>query len=116
MKLNIDELQASGAFAGEPVEKEIVWDQDGKEMKATTYVRKLSYISALADVRAHGDASDMVAGRIAACICDEKGDAVFTVEDITGEANPARGPLNHNLTVALLNVIAEVNSLGKAKA
>lgn len=116
MKLGINELQAAGSFAGAPVEKQITWEQDGQKMTATTYVRKLSYKSALADVRAAGDAADMVAGRIAACICDEKGNPVFTVEDITGDADPIRGPLNHNLTVALLNVIAEVNSLGKATA
>ncbi|MNE45132.1 hypothetical protein D3C80_1394040 [compost metagenome] len=56
---------------------------------------------------------DGVAGRIAASICDEDGKPVFTPGDITGEADPERGALDGNLTVALLSAIAEVNSLGK---
>ena len=118
MKLGIQELQNAGAFAGAPVEKEIQWKQEGETLTATTYVRKLSYKSAVSDVKMFSDknSGDLIAGRIAACICNEKGEPVFTVGDITGEADPSRGPLNHNLTVALLNVIAEVNSLGKTKA
>ena len=38
---------------------------------------------------------------------------MFTPGDITGEADPERGALDGNLTMALLAVIAEVNSLGK---
>ena len=57
---------------------------------------------------------DGVAGRIAASICDESGKAVFTVADITGEADPERGSLGGNLSVALLMAIGEVNNLGKA--
>jgi len=116
MKLGVNELKEAGAFSGAPVPMEISWEQDGVKMTASTFVRKLSYRSAVSDVRTFGDSGDMVAGRIASCVCDEKGDPVFKVGDITGESDPIRGPLNHNLTVALLNAIAEVNSPGKAKA
>ncbi|MNG37302.1 hypothetical protein D3C84_1246060 [compost metagenome] len=57
-----------------------------------------------------------MAGRIAASICDAEGRAVFTPGDITGEADPERGALNGNLTVALLTVIAEVNNPGKTSS
>lgn len=116
MKLDMNTLQEAGAFAGPPVEKEIVWQQGDTEMKVTAYVRKLSYRSAVSDIKLFGTSGDMIAGRIAACICDEKGAPIFTVADVTGEADPARGPLNHNLTIALLNAIGEVNSLGKPTA
>ena len=116
MKLGIDTLEKAGAFAGAPVEREISWEQDGEEMTATTFVRKLSYQSAVADIKASKDNRDVVAGRIASCICDKKGKPVFTADDITGESDPERGPLNHNLTVALLVAISEVNGLGKSKA
>lgn len=116
MRLGIDTLQEAGAFAGAPVEKEITWDQDGAKMTATAFVRKMSYRSAVSDIRVGADNEHLIAGRIAACICDEQGNPVFTVGDITGDANPERGPLNHNLTVALLVAIGEVNSLGKSKA
>jgi len=116
MKLGVDVLQSAGAFIGAPVRKTITWEQDGAQLSAVTCVRKLSYRSAVADVRAFGDSGNMVAGRIAACICDEEGKPIFTVGDINGDSDPKRGPLNHNLTVALLNIVAEVNSSGKTKA
>lgn len=115
MDLNIKSLQDAGAFTGAPVEKEIRWDQDGQECVATAYIRKLSYKSAVSDAKNYK--GDLVAGRIAACICDKEGKPVFTIDDITGDADAERGPLNHNLTVELLHAIAEVNNLvGKPKA
>lgn len=113
MELNIKNLSESGSFAGAPVEKEIKWEQDGVEHTATTYIRKLSYKSAVSDIKTFG--GDLTAGRIASCVCDKKGEPVFTTEDITGEADSKRGPLNHNLTITLLNAIAEVNGLVKKK-
>jgi hypothetical protein len=115
MELSINSLQASGSFTGCPVEKEIKWKQGEKELSATTYVRKLSYKSAISDVKQFG--KDVMAGRIAACICDKDGKPVFTVDDITGDSSVERGPLDHNLTIALLGAIAEVNSIsGEATA
>jgi len=112
MELNINSLQAAGAFTGCPVEKEIKWKQGDEELIATAFVRRLSYKSAVSDVFG----KDVIAGRIAACICDKDGKPVFTVEDITGESSPERGPLDHNLTIALLGAIAEVNNQsGEAK-
>lgn len=114
MKLSVGSLQELGAFAGAPVEKEIEWSQGEKKFKVKTFIRKLSYRSAVADLNAAARSGDMVAGRIASCICDENGKPVFEVGDITGESDPVRGPMDHNLTVALLNAIAEVNNfLGK---
>jgi len=115
MELNISSLQASGAFTGCPVEKEIKWKQGNEELSATAFVRRLSYKSAVSDVKQFG--KDVIAGRIAACICDKDGKPVFSVEDITGESSAERGPLDHNLTIALLSAIAEVNSIsGEATA
>jgi hypothetical protein len=116
MSLSIDSLREMGAFTGAPVEREITWKQGDKELTATVYVRPLSYRSAVSDLRAVTDHGDPVAGRIAACICDEHGKHVFTPEDITGDADPDRGPLDSNLTMALLQVIAEVNGFGKTES
>jgi len=115
MKLSIDSLQKAGAFSGAPVEKTIKWQQGEKELEATVYVRPLSYRTAMSDIASYSAKSDAAAGRIAASICDEKGEPVFSVADITGEADPERGPLSHDLTMELLRVIGEVNSLGKAR-
>lgn len=113
MKLNIDELQKAGAFSGAPVAKKVTWKQKDQEFEADVFVRRLSYHSAVSDITSMTGKKDPVAGRIAACIVDEKGNPVFTPEDITGEADKKRGPLDGNLTVALLQVIGEVNNLGK---
>lgn len=113
MKLTLDNLKQAGAFTGAPVEKEITWNNGQEDLTATVYVRKLSYNSAIEDLKSITKKSEAAAGRISACICDENGKAVFTPEDITGEADPERGPLCSGLTWALLTVIAEVNSAGK---
>lgn len=112
MLLSIESLQEAGAFTGAPVEREITWKQAGKELAATVFVRPLSYWSAVSDIVTTRE-GDPVAGRIAACICDANGKPVFTPADITGEADPSRGPLDGNLTMALLGAIGEVSTQGK---
>lgn len=116
MKLSIDSLKEAGAFSGAPVEKQIKWRQGEEEYEATVYVRPLSYQAAMSDIASIHAKGDAAAGRIAASICDEEGKPVFTAADITGEADPERGALNHALTIELLRVIAETNSLGERRA
>lgn len=131
MGLNKEALQAAGAFTGGPVAKEITWESGGQEHTATVYVRPLSYHSAMSDILAvhgHGDAG---AGRIAKCICDEKGQPIFTASDITGlheDGTPVmwtdpdtgeemqRGAICESLALALLAVISEASGLGKTRA
>ncbi len=113
MQLSIESLKEMGAFTGAPVERTITWRQRDQDMSAVVYVKPLAYNAAVADLQARAGKVDPVAARIAASICDVEGKAVFTPGDITGEADPDRGPLDGNLTVALLSVIGEVNSLGK---
>lgn len=116
MELTINNLQSVGAFTGAPVEREITWKHNGEDVSATVHVRQMSYHSAISDIKASSVNGDVIAGRIASCICDKEGNAVFTPEDIIGTADPARGPLDRNLTMALLDVIGEVNGLGKSKS
>lgn len=113
MKLTLENLKKNGAFTGRPVEKEITWKQGDDEFTATVYVRPMGYHTATSGILAIGGKVDGVAARIAASICDEDGQPVFTAADITGEADPERGALDGSLTVALLLAIQEVNDLGK---
>ena len=113
MILTLDTLKSAGAFTGAPVERTIKWRQDEQELEATVYVSPLGFRAAVTDLAAAGGKVDPVAGRIAASICDAEGRPVFTPGDITGEADPERGALDGNLTVALLVVIGEVNGAGK---
>lgn len=114
--LTLESLKCMGAFTGAPVEREVTWKQGEEELTATVFVRPLSYLSAKSDLLAMGGKGDAVAGRIAASICDAEGKPVFTPEDITGEADPDRGPLDGNLTMALLGIIGEINGMGKPKS
>jgi len=113
MKLTLESLKSVGAFTGRPVEKEIKWSQGEDEYIATVFIRPLGYQAAVSDVTALNGKHDNLAGRIAASVCDEEGNPVFTVGDITGTADPERGALDGRLTVALLAAIFEVNNLGK---
>lgn len=120
MKLSIATLNQTGAFSAKPVEREITWN--GQTMK--TYVRHLSYQTAVGDINS-ANGADWVASRIAASICDELGNPVFTVADITGQVQlPAgwkdgdpvpegHGGLHPELTNQLLIMIGEVQQLGK---
>lgn len=115
MKLSIATLTKSNAFSAKPVEKQIVWK--GETM--TTYVRHLSYQTAVGQLHSINGA-DPVACRIAASICDELGNPVFTVADITGEVQlpegwkegdplpESRGSLDPDLTNLLLIAIGDV--------
>lgn len=116
MKLTLDNLKEKGAFTGRPVPKDITWKQGDEDITATVFIRPLGYFSAKSDLLAYTGKVDNVAGRIAASVCDENGIPVFTPEDITGEADPDRGALDGNLTIALLVAIQEVNNMGKGKS
>lgn len=111
MDLTLDNLKEMGAFTGAPVEKEITWKSGGKENKATVFVRKLSYSAALSDLTS----KDAIAGRISTSILNAKGEPVFTVDDVNGEADPERGPMCRDLTMELLRVIGEVNEFAEKK-
>lgn len=113
MQLSIQSLVAQGSFTGRPVKKDISWKQGDTTHSATVFVRPLGYQSAVSDLISGAGKQDGVAGRIAVSICDEDGSPVFTVGDITGTADPERGALDGNLSMALLTAIGEVNHLGK---
>jgi len=128
MQLSIKSLQTVGAFTGRPIEKSIEWEQGGQQLSATVFVRPLGFQSAVNDALASTGRMDGVAGRIAASICDEEGNPVFTVRDIVDgpldpdeldkdkESTKRLGALDGKLTLALLTAIQEVSDLGKAKS
>ncbi|MNJ41268.1 hypothetical protein D3C77_361870 [compost metagenome] len=116
MNLSIQSLKEMGAFTGAPVKKTIKWQQGGEELQGEVFVRPLGYRAAVSDLIASAGMQDGIAGRIAASICNEAGEPVFTVADITGDADPERGSLDRNLTTALLTAIGEVNNLGKTQS
>ena len=115
MQLTIDSLKTVGAFTGRPVKKEIKWEMNGVIHEATVYIKPLSFASTVNDFASLRGEIDFAAGRIASSVCDENGKPVFTVADITGEADAERGALDPNLSVALLGALTEVQNVGKPK-
>jgi hypothetical protein len=125
VKLSIATLKENNAFSAKPVEVQFEW----KGETITTYVRHLSYQTAVGDIKAV-NGGDIYANRIAASICDEDGKPVFTVADVTGEpvygrdaegktvlvSDPERGGLDPELTNLLLIEIGKVQNLGKTKS
>lgn len=116
MQLSMESLKEIGAFTGAPVKKEISWESGGTTYEATIYVKLYSYASAVAELIAAGTEKDATAAKIAACIVDEDGNSIMTAADITGEADPNRGALDGNLTIALMAAIAQVNNLGNSQS
>ena len=126
MSLDLESLFKSGGFAGPPVKKEVTFTAGGEEVTGTVWVRRLSYQSAVGDLKAMGRDGEVAAERIANCILDESGNQMYAVHDITGyyddgrpvldaEGNP-RGGFVESLLYALWEVIAEVNGLGKPQS
>ncbi|HBR1533570.1 TPA: phage tail assembly chaperone family protein, TAC [Klebsiella pneumoniae] len=115
MQLTLDTLKETGAFTGRPVEKEIKWKgRDGKEHIGTVFVRPMGYHSTKVDLLASKGKVDPIAGRIAAQICDEGGNPIFTEADVLGTASEKYGALDGPIVIALLVAIQEVSELGKA--
>lgn len=102
------DLKSAQHFTGKPVKKTIKWEEAGEEYEADIYVRPLSYKVAISDIMSFAGNTDSLPGRIEACICDENGDPILTADDVTGDADPERGPLGTSLTMALINAIREV--------
>jgi hypothetical protein len=95
------------------VEKEIRWNNGDEEFTATVYVRRMSYLSFTKNVDDWKSDEHKVAKYLAATILDEKGEPIFNASDITGEADPERGPLDASLTAALLKAATETNPSAK---
>lgn len=130
MELSVEGLKAAGGFIGGPVKRTVRFTtKDGEEVEFDTWVRPMSYHTAVKDIQAHHKGGDLISHRIAGCICHEDGSPVFTVSDITGldengmpimikqgNKQVERGALSKDLADALMILVSEVSSLGKTKA
>jgi len=106
-------LDQAGAFIGAPVKKEIKWTANGEDFTFDVFIKPLSYHTAKHSIRSIAGDSDAIAARIAASVCDEQGQPVLSIGDITGDADPVRGAMCESLVMALLIAIAEVSGVGK---
>ncbi|MCK8669301.1 phage tail assembly chaperone family protein, TAC [Pseudomonas azerbaijanoccidens] len=116
MELSINALKAAGAFVALPVKKDISWHADGNVQKASIYVRQDSFHTLTKRWEEQREGADATAHRIATSVCNEAGEAVFTVEDILGSEESGHGPLTAELTIALLAAIQQANGVSKEDA
>ncbi|HAT42353.1 MAG TPA: phage tail protein [Rheinheimera sp.] len=104
-------VESGGFVSAAPIKKTVTWLSGGKSHEADVFVRLKSYQSVMAEIQ-NGASGNGAAARIASSIVDETGQPVFTVDDITGNAE--HGPMSESLTVALLTAISEANGLDVA--
>jgi hypothetical protein len=116
MELSISSLKAAGAFVAAPVKKDIAWHADGKLQKASIYVRIDSFHTLTKRWEEQRVGADATATRIAASVCNEAGEPVFTTEDILGSEASGHGPLTAELTIVLLAAIQQANGVSKEDA
>jgi hypothetical protein len=116
MDLSINALKAAGAFVAAPVMKDIAWHADGKLQKATIYVRQDSFHTLTKRWEEQREGAEATAIRIAASVCNQAGEPVFTLEDILGSEASGHGPLTAELTIVLLAAIQQANGVGKDDA
>lgn len=117
MALDINSLAGQGAFAPtELAEEEVTFHNGEEDITLTVFVRPLSYKTALSEIQAAREDKDALAARIATSICGADGKPVFSADDVTGDADPERGPLSGELTMALLGAIGKASGVGKKKS
>lgn len=81
---------------------------DGEECEFEIYIKPFSYSTAIAQMRAYGENREALAGVLASCLCDEKGELAFTEDEV-------RENFSQLLVDAIWEKVYEVNSLGKEK-
>lgn len=126
MNLDLTSLYKLGGFSGPPVKREVTFQARGEDVTGTVWVRRMSYQSAVGDMKAMGSDGEIMAARISSCIVDENGERIYQKADVTGfyddgkpvldEAGNPRGGMSDSLVYALWRVIAEVNDLGKQQS
>lgn len=104
-KLKIDQIK-SGILIGKPVLATVQIKYEGEDAEFETYIKPFSYETAVANLRAIGEQKEALAGILATCICDEKGDSTFTEVEI-------RQHFNQSLVDAIWAKVVEINVLGK---
>lgn len=104
-KLKIDQIK-SGILIGKPVLATVQIKYEGEDAEFETYIKPFSYETAVANLRAIGEKKEALAGILASCICNDKGEQTFTETEI-------RQHFNQSLVDAIWAKVVEINVLGK---
>jgi len=107
-KLKIDQIK-SGVLIGKPVLATVQIKYEGEDAEFETYIKPFSYETAVANLRAIGEKKEALAGILASCICNEKGEPTFTESEI-------RQHFNQSLVDTIWAKVVEINVLGKTSS
>ena len=103
-KISIAEIQ-SGALIGAPIFISVAITLEGEECEFDTHIKPFSYATVVARWKAVGENKEALAGTIASCICDEKGNLSFTEDEV-------RQNFSDELIEAVWQKIYDVNNIG----
>lgn len=103
-KISIAEIQ-SGALIGVPVAISVPITLNDEECEFDTHLKPFSYATVVARWKAVGESKEALAGTIASCICNEKGESQFTEDQV-------REKFSEELIEAIWQKIYEVNNIG----
>ena len=104
-KLSLKDIK-SGALMGKPEPVAVQIKVNGEVMEFDTHVLPFSYSTAVAQMKAYGENKEALAGVLASVICDDKGNLIFTEDEI-------RTLFNQALVDAMWTKIVDINVLGK---
>ena len=104
-KLSLKDIK-SGTLMGKPEPVTVQIKVNGEAMEFDTHVLPFSYSTAVAQMKAYGENKEALAGVLASVICDDKGNLIFTEDEI-------RTLFNQALVDAMWTKIVDINVLGK---
>lgn len=104
-KISLSEIK-SGSLIGNMESVSIPIVMNGEECEFDTHIKPFSYATAIENMKAFNEEKEALAGIIASSLCDDKGENLFTADEV-------RNNFSQALTNAVWAKIVEVNGLGK---
>lgn len=89
-------------------------DAEGKEHNVDVYMKPLPFHLTLREQNKEDEdgMADLVAARVAHCICDEDGNPIFTKEQVKGTAEKS---ISAEMAITLTNLVSEFNGMSEKK-
>lgn len=89
-------------------------DQQGDEHAVDIYLKPLSFQLSLRSQNKDDEdgLADVIAERVAFCVCDEKGESIFKKDQIKGTAENS---IRSDIAMALMSAVSEFNGFDEKK-
>lgn len=119
--LNLSAVTQHGGFVGGLVKKELTWTNPaGVEVSFDVYIKPYTFADVIESFDPDSDRVENAAKNIASSVCNERGEPIFSISDITGEdpetgEKSEKGALSSSMALLLLAAIGEANAEKKTK-